>query len=62
MDPLGEDVGAEQQPPVEHGGIVADPHLPGRRLGQGPAEPVEKGEFAAQQSLRRTVGWDRWAS
>ena len=35
MDALGEDIGGKQQPAVEHGGIVTDPHLPGRRLGQG---------------------------
>jgi hypothetical protein len=56
VDPFGQDVGGEQQPAVEDGGVVAHSHLAGRQLRQGLAEPIQKGEFAAQRGLRRTVG------
>jgi len=56
VDPLGEDVGGEQQTAFEDGGVVADADLTGRRFRQRQAQPLQEREFAAQEGLRRSVG------
>jgi hypothetical protein len=52
MDALGHHVRGKQKAALEHGGVIADPDLAGRRGRQGPAEPLEKRKFAAQAGLR----------